>query len=546
MKKLKFFLALLGLMAFGLLCNPLSAQISAGGLPPSIQYQNMVKPIKAPYVAAVDFDVNKLRAEDAAVKASGIAAPLRAAVIIPTEISMAKNGEWLISPNGQKVWQMTVEAPGALATMFYYDEFYIPEGGKLFIYNKERTQVLGAYTSSTNPKGKEFATELVAGDVMTLEYIAPEKSPNIQRNALLGEGEGYQAVEDDASLPKIKISGIGYGYNHISIYPVAGQDFLQAGFGSSLSCQVNIRCSEGEDWVYQAKGVVRLYVRVGSQAGWCTGAIMNNTAQDYTPYLLSAFHCFDGSTEANLNQTIAYFHYEHDGCSNGTIEPEQKTMTGMQMLVNIPISGGSDGALLQLNESIPVEYNTYYNGWYRENIPATSGVGIHHPSGDVKKIATYDVAPYSYTWSNADGTGFTDAHWRLRFKLTTNGFSFTEGGSSGSPLFNQDGLVVGTLTGGPNTTCATAANNLSAYGKLWFHWDQHSDPTMHMKAYFDPLNTGVDRLAGLTASGDSYIADFIADRISIWASESISFTNMSYNATTYNWTFEDGTPLLLQ
>jgi hypothetical protein len=38
--------------------------------------------------------------------------------------------------------------------------FYIPKGGKLYIYNEYRTQVLGAYDETTNPSGGLFSTEL--------------------------------------------------------------------------------------------------------------------------------------------------------------------------------------------------------------------------------------------------------------------------------------------------------------------------------------------------------------------------------------------------
>lgn len=57
--------------------------------------------------------------------------------------------------------------------MLYYETFYLPEGGKLFIYNAEKTHLLGAYTSQTNPDGKSFATEFVAGDDIILEYEPP-------------------------------------------------------------------------------------------------------------------------------------------------------------------------------------------------------------------------------------------------------------------------------------------------------------------------------------------------------------------------------------
>ena len=42
----------------------------------------------------------------------------------------------------RKIWQLRLQAKGAIALMLYYETFYLPEGGKLFIYNAEKTHLL--------------------------------------------------------------------------------------------------------------------------------------------------------------------------------------------------------------------------------------------------------------------------------------------------------------------------------------------------------------------------------------------------------------------
>jgi lysyl endopeptidase len=46
----------------------------------------------------------------------------------------------------------------------------------------------------------------------------------------------------------------------------------------------------------------------------------------------------------------------------------------------------------------------------------------------------------------------------------------TEGGSSGSPLFDQNHRVVGQLGGGPSSCTATAACRQDAYGRFDNSW----------------------------------------------------------------------------
>ena len=455
------------------------AQISEGGEPASFAYMNglSLHSVKAPYLAPINFDVEALKTEDRLAEAYDM--PPRFAVIIPVDLHMEKAGDWSVLPNGQRICRLTVQAPGAIAIILSYSRFFIPEGGKLFIYNAERTQLLGAYSSHTNPGGKEFASELVAGDEIILEYNEPLSQANSMAN----------------EKPDIRISGIGYGYNYISISTEIDPPYN--GYQASNSCQVNINCSEGANWQNQKKGVTSMAIPMGGGSFWafCSGAIINNTAQDLTPYYLTASHCIDDMSASEINQTVFYFHYESQGCASSP-PAAYRTMVGAQLLVNMPINGSSDGALLRLNQNIPTDYDVYYNGWDRRNTPATGGAGIHHPKGDVKKIATFTSPLTSATWSNADGTGAANAHWRINdFAKTPNGYSQTESGSSGSPLFNQYGLVVGTCTGGTTADCASGKR--AWYGKFWYHWDNaNSIGAQRMKDYLDPLNSGVETLAG--------------------------------------------------
>ena len=131
--------------------------------------------------------------------------------------------------------------------------------------------------------------------------------------------------------------------------------------------------------------------------------------------------------------------------------PSYNSKTGATLRARGDIDGGSDFQLVQINTAIPSYYNVYYNGWDRSGSSSSSGVGIHHPAGDIKKISTYSSTLSSSTWNGSGYIGATNAHWRTSWISTTNGYGVTEGGSSGSPIFNSSGRILGTLTGG--STC---------------------------------------------------------------------------------------------
>ena len=65
-----------------------------------------------------------------------------------------------------------------------------------------------------------FTTGIISGDAITVEYFAPSYV---------------------ISKPIISIENIYYGYRNISKYGLKD-------FGDSGNCQVNINCSEGQNW----------------------------------------------------------------------------------------------------------------------------------------------------------------------------------------------------------------------------------------------------------------------------------------------------------
>ena len=65
---------------------------------------------------------------------------------------------------------------------------------------------------------------------------------------------------------------------------------------------------------------------------------------------------------------------------------------------------------------------------------------------------------------------FGGNYWGVYFDPTTNGHSATEGGSSGSALFNSSQRVIGQLWGGSGSSCGDPANDQSRYGKFSVSW----------------------------------------------------------------------------
>jgi len=399
--------------------------------------------------------------------------PLRFAYPVKVDYSIQKSGQWEELPNGDKLWTLDLVVPEALSTHVLYDKFWLPEGGKLFVYNRNTGQSIGAVTSeylegsAENPQS--FATGLIYGENMTLEYYHPSSA---QEMAI------------------ISISRIDYGYRFVDDpYKLEAR---ASGFGTSGSCQVNINCSAGNNWQDQKHAVARLTVVRTDGSYWCSCALINNTRNNGIPYVLTANHClgkeFDAITKPVANQWIFYWEYEHSGCSNSSSEPIHRTTIGATVVANENhnSSAFSDFALLRLLQH-PQNLDgviPYYLGWDRSTNPQGGGVCIQHPKGDVKKIATYDSSPIISL----------DNYWSVRWSS-----GVTEGGSSGSPLLTSNGnKILGQLWGSYDWGCADPTNDAPEYGKFTVSWTGNgaTDPKRRLKDWLDPDGSDVNSLEG--------------------------------------------------
>jgi len=485
-----------------------NAQISSKGTPYSIIYQ-----LDDNYqtLSLTPPDMQAITSEDLINEATSPKSPRRMGISLSVDKNILNSGTWTSIPDVGKVWRLQINADNALAIGVYYDDFFIPEGGQLFIYNHDKTQVIGAFTNSNNPDENLFSTQFVEGDKIIIEYFQPVRVTEIAQ---------------------INISEIAYAYRDI--------EHMYDNTRDSWYCMIDVACEEGDNWENQIKGVARMSIKIGGSYYWCSGSLINNTNNDRTPYFLTAAHCGEGSNSNDRNQWIFYFNFEASTC-NGANGSYNST-TGCQLRANDPsfADDGSDFYLVEFNNNIPDFYDVYYNGWNRTNSndDAGSGVGIHHPAGDIKKISTYSTPLVSSTFWNGN-----PSHWKLNWASTVNGKSIMQGGSSGSPVFDSNGLIMGDLTGGyASNSCTTPSP--AYYGKIWYSWDVNGNTSAtRLKDWLDPSNTGIEKLPGVSWENIPPVADFSANSTEVVQGDTVFFTDLSEpGVTDWDWTFENGEP----
>ena len=399
--------------ALFLLAAPLWAQISFGGHP----YGDKAEKRGMPPAIAVHLpqvDVPTLMAEDDDRAAQGIKGPYRFGFTHETSYTLANSGSWFTMPNGDRVWRLMLDCPQALAINLQFSNYVIPDGARMFLYN-EAGEVRGAYTAQSNRGHTAFGTSPLSGDRITVEYIEPAQ--------LAGQGQ-------------LTISSVIHGYRLLG----GGKD---RNYGDSGPCNVNTICPEGDEWRQEIRSVAHLILG----GGVCTGTLLNNCANDSTPYFLTANHCTQGNT-TNASWVFV-FNWESPVCDPTEDAPMDHSITGCDKLLENP---PTDASFLLLSSMPPEDYHPYFSGWDTTGTAPDSVHCIHHPAGDIKKITS---APGPIDQMNIDvGNGPADC-WHI--PVYTSGT--TEPGSSGSALWDQDHHIIGQLYGGQ----ASCTNNVNDY-----------------------------------------------------------------------------------
>lgn len=416
-----------------------------GGLPLGLSQPDALLP--APGLRLAGPDVAALQRAEESDPTNRFAAPISA------DIDINSHGNWTLLEDGTQVWQLRLQVPDAKGLLIFYEDFNLPAGSSLYVYSPLSSQVLGAYTRESQGRTDRFMTGIIYGEEVVVEYQAPA---------------------DDFTVP-FHIWRVDVVYKEVSYGDTSARNF-----GSSNDCHDNIACPVADEWQAERNAAARIIVVVEEGSGYCTGTLMNNTAQDGRLLFLSAFHCMDGFTpEYDLWRFD--FYYASDDCANPTEEPFFRSVLGCDSLAG---RRAMDFLLLDLYTETTLGMDFHFMGWDRSGVPPDTAAIVHHPRGDIQKFAysTNEATVFqnSINWSNGVTTP-PNHHYRLRYTDGT-----LEVGSSGAALLDNDHRIVAQLHGDAgNTACDDA---VAYFGRLSMAWEGPG-PGGRLKDWLDPLGT---------------------------------------------------------
>lgn len=406
--------------------------------------------------------VDNFKAATDEVFAEGrVTKPYKFAESVAVDLDVATDGHWqqATARDGTplRVWQAVVASEDAVSLSLQFAAFHLPQGSEF--YMSSRDMVLGAFTPAENNKAdNHFATAPLNGDHIVLLLAFPDSDPAATDKAIRGE-------------LLFRLATVAHGFRSL---PATSKNF-----GDSAGCNIDVACETQPAYVNPIRAVALLMTRDGTH--FCSGTLINNTGLNKRQLFLTANHCM---FTAAYNM-VAVFNYQHKVCGQASTEPPTiQSAAGMRLLARY---APSDFALLEIVEQIPTSYNAYLAGWSVSKAAPSHVFGVHHPSGDVKKISFYNGTCVSSYWDEYPRR----YHWEVpRWSRGT-----TEPGSSGSGLFNQNGQLVGQLHGG-EAACSNPTG-YDVFGKLDISWTGGFYAASRLRDHLNPRNLPVTSLNGM-------------------------------------------------
>jgi hypothetical protein len=323
--------------------------------------------------------------------------------------------EWTRGANGEWVWTAAVHVQGAVGMRLHFEDLRLPSGVKIVVHGPDWVINGGANIDAQLLRGQtDFWAETVLGENATVECHVP----------------------DGVSLSTVSFSIKELA--HIYTLPMVQSNLKES------ACEIDVSCYPA--WAQQASGVARMSFVDQGGAYLCTGCLLGSDSGN-PDYFLTAHHCITSATVASTVEL--YWFYQTASCNGAvpSLSSVPHTSGGADLLAT---SSDSDFSFMQLRKDPPT--GAAHLSW-SATAPASGEAvtGIHHPGGTYKRI------------SFGNFIGSDPSYWAVQWSS-----GVTEPGSSGSPLFNASGQVIGQLTGGyngPGSSCADPAGP-DEYGRF--------------------------------------------------------------------------------
>ena len=341
------------------------------------------------------------------------------------EVSPNTRAQKFVNPDGSQIIVLIIKSLGASGIGAHFRNFALADGEQVYVYGAATDSIVFGPFTDKGPWGSgEFWSGTADGDTIVIEFYKRSDE----------NGQGFEIFEISHILAEVDWR-------------------LRSNEPDVLNCEVDASCYGDAE-----KNAVGRLVFNNNGPRVCTGTLLNNLAQDSTPYFLTANHCVNSQAIA---QTVeVYWFYQTTSCNSGVLRNWVHSPPGANLLAT---QASNDFSLLRLANNAPA--GAFFSGWTSVAQPiGTSVFGLHHPDGYI---------PPSVPSYLRRATGSITNTFESCLDLVNGyGIAWTSGaaepGASGSGLFTSNGhYLVGTLSCGPVPPTCNSSPGYSKFANFY-------------------------------------------------------------------------------
>jgi hypothetical protein len=336
--------------------------------------------------------------------------------------------------NGESLLTLAIRSPGAYGLRIHFEKFDVGSGSVLLYSDVDHGAVVrGPYSGTGLTRDGDFWTPSMPSDTVYIEVTGLEEPPRFEVTEIV--------------------------HYHVDPGGFAGRTADRQVQGGPLACHIDANCL-GDIHESSRLSTGRLNYIENGGSFLCSGTLLNDFDNNtVVPFLLTARHCIASEAVADTLETT--WHYRTTTCDGSP--PDLFGLPFNYGAWVVATNADNDMTLLRLDGVLPPDIGL--SGWNTNT--GEGAYGVHHPAGSWQRgvyISGVGLCPECEFCAASADYDFYDYD---------NGL--TEGGSSGSGVFNSNGQLTGQLRGtccfdldcdGSTIACNTIDNFTAYYGEF--------------------------------------------------------------------------------
>ena len=248
---------------------------------PSVRYRSHID-LNQPGVTLDRIDARSLTLE-----------PNQIGINRSVEVSPNTRAQKFVNPDGSQLIVLIIKSSGASGIGVHFRNFALADGEEVYVYGAATDSIVFGPFTEKGPWGSgEFWSGTVDGDTAVIEFYKRTDE----------NGQGFEIFEVSHLLAELDWR-------------------VRSDEPDVLNCEVDASCFSDPE-----KNAVARILFNNNGTFLCTGTLVNDVAQDGTPYFLTANHCVNSQAVA---QTVeAYWFYQTTSCNSGVLRNSGPYRTG--------------------------------------------------------------------------------------------------------------------------------------------------------------------------------------------------------------------------